>query len=191
MQRKTVILVTGVPGTGKTTTSRLLAESLRGKHLDVSEFALKNNLVERLDEKRGTKIVNMKALRSEIKKLLKPQTILVIDGHYSPDLIEPYLVSKVIVLRKAPWILRDELELRGYSQAKIRENVEAELVGSCLQDALDHQDNEKVCELDSTNTTPEEIVKQIALILKGDKQCLYGVIDWMSDPKTELLLKEM
>ena len=47
-----VIVITGTPGTGKTTTSQLLAQEspVPLKHINVGEFVKENNLYEEYDE---------------------------------------------------------------------------------------------------------------------------------------------
>jgi adenylate kinase len=92
------------------------------------------------------------------------------------------------VLRRAPWLLKHELEKRGYHSSKIRENVEAELVGVCISEALAAQ--EKVHELDTTEKTPEQTLNEAMDALeKGGYSP--GEIDWLSHPEALELIKEL
>ena len=65
-----VIIVTGTPGTGKTTLSKKLAKKLDFSYLDVNETIKKYKLSEGYDKKRKTKIVDVKKLnRALIKEI--------------------------------------------------------------------------------------------------------------------------
>ena len=67
-----VIIVTGTPGTGKTTLSKKLARKLNFYYLDVAKLILKRKLSEGYDKERKTKIIDIsklnKALIEEIRK---------------------------------------------------------------------------------------------------------------------------
>ncbi len=89
-----------------------------------------------------------------------------------------------------PGSFTEELRARGYSPRKIRENIEAELLGTCLVDALAVQDPERICEIDTTGITPEETVELIIAALDGETECRHGVVDWMNHPEVETLLRE-
>jgi adenylate kinase len=189
--RGILIIVTGVPGTGKTTISRLLAKRLGGRHLDIGGLALEEGLVSGSDPERDTKVADLPALRRRVAAFVGGRCTLVIDGHYSSSVVARGRASLVVVLRRAPWVLREEFKARGYPLAKVRENVEAELLGVCLAEALSEQDPTRVCELDTTGIEPEETVKEIAAILSGEATCLRGMVDWMDAPEAEELLRSM
>jgi adenylate kinase len=95
----------------------------------------------------------------------------------------------VFVLRKAPWKLKYELERRGYQPRKVWENLEAELLGICLKDSKKHHNINKICEIDTTNLTPVEIVDKIISILKNDSPCKILDINWSLKPEILNLLK--
>ncbi|MEK6876962.1 MAG: AAA family ATPase [Nanoarchaeota archaeon] len=63
-----VIIVTGTPGTGKTTLSKKLAKKLDFGYLDVNETIKKYNLSEGYDKKRKTKIIDVKKLNMALIK---------------------------------------------------------------------------------------------------------------------------
>jgi len=191
LQRGTLIIVTGVPGTGKTTISMMLAERLGGRYIDLGKIALEEGLVSGRDPYRDTKVADLTALRKRVAALSGRGDALVIDGHYSPSVVARGRASLVVVLRRAPWVLRDELRARGYPPGKVRENLEAELLGVCLADALSEQDPSKVCELDTTGVNPEETVKEIAAILSGEATCRRGTVDWMEAPEAEEMLRSI
>jgi adenylate kinase len=192
MGQPPVILVTGVPGTGKTTVSSLLAETLRGDHVELTSLVRDGGMSLSWDQSRATSIADIKALRHTLANIIASSTKpVVVDGHYSPDVVPRDAAALVVVLRRAPWVLRTQLQQRGYSSRKIRENVEAELIGTCLVDALESQDHAKICEIDTTGQTPEETVKLVLAALDGEAACGYGSVDWMDAPEAEALLREL
>jgi adenylate kinase len=114
---------------------------------------------------------------------------LIIDSHFSTDVADPQDVKHVIVLRRAPWVLKEELDVRGYGEAKVWENVEVEMLGVCLLDALERHRAEEICEVDTTDRSPEEVATLIASIIRGEAQCVSGKVDWMSHPEMAELLE--
>jgi adenylate kinase len=183
-----VVLLTGVPGVGKTTIASLLSERLKGVHVDLSELALEEGLVTRYDPVRETSVVDLERLKTRLMEMIQERRApLVVEGHFSQDVLPPEAVSRVFVLRRAPWRLKGELESRGYDPDKVRENVEAELLDVCLVEAVEAHGRGKVCELDTTDVGANEIVETIISILNGGKACEIG-IDWLSHPESRELL---
>ena len=189
---KPALIITGVPGTGKTTISKLLQEKLNATHIDVTKLAICEKNTQKTDEKRETLIVNMKTLSEKLVFLINKSTkLVIIDGHYSPELIETDLIEKIFVLRRAPWIIKEELEKRGYPKDKILENIEAEILGTCLHDALSHHPEGIVCEVDVTNRSTYYTAEFIKSILEENKTCKVHGIDWGRHIETLEVLKEL
>ena len=192
MVERQLVVVTGVPGTGKTTVSTLLAVELHAEHIELTRLVKEGGFNQGWDETRATTIADMKALRHAIVNIVQNTTRnVIVDGHYSPEVSPREETDLVVVLRRAPWALKEELQARGYSSYKVRENVEAELLGTCLTDAFASQDPTKICEIDTTRETPEETVMFILAVLDGGVICTHGEIDWMSHPEAEKLLREL
>jgi adenylate kinase len=142
------------------------------------------------DENRETKIVNFDILKKEIEVHARKTTCaLIIDGHYSHEIVPPELVTKVFVLRRAPWKLKEELIKRGYNNRKIWENIEAELIGICLIETKELFEVEKICEIDTSNLTIKEAANLIYSIIEKRKPYKIDEVDWMSNHKTLELLK--
>lgn len=183
--------MTGVPGVGKTTIAEGLAERLGGVHIDLSNLAERENLITGRDEERDTAIVDLEGMRERLIQIgnfsKKP---LIIEGHFVPDVVPSETASFIFVLRRAPWRLKEELEARGYNCEKLRENVEAELLGVSLVEAVEAYGHERICEIDTTGRTPEEVVEEALSIINGDIGCHRGQIDWLEYAETERLLEE-
>lgn len=163
-----IIAITGTPGVGKTTVSKLLAERLGYEYVNLRDYALENCI----GEMKGDELeVEVDELAYNFERDFKGKDV-VVDGHLSHFLP----ADIVIVLRAHPKLIGERLTERGYSREKIGENVEAELVDVILVEAL--EENENVIEVDTTGKTPEEVVDEIlGLIEKGVKKRV-GLVDW-------------
>jgi adenylate kinase len=69
-------------------------------------------------------------------------------------------VDAVWVVRCDPAVLRGRLEGRGYPEAKVRENLEAEALDLILQEALGQ--HRRVVQRDGTRRTPGELYAAFA-----------------------------
>jgi len=186
------ILITGTPGTGKTTVSRILAERLRATHIDLTKFVREGNLIAERDEARDTDIIDIAAAKRAVAEAIRGgDGYVILDGHYSPELVERASAARVIVLRRAPWLLMEDLKKRGYSPGKVRENAESELIGVCLSEALSAQDADKICELDTSNKAPKETAEEIMDVINAKAKCSFGQIDWMERPEAEDLIRRL
>lgn len=188
-RRRRVYILTGVPGVGKTTTARMLAELLEGVHIDLSELAQAKGITSGYDEARRTSIVDLDGMRAETVRIIEAgDDALVLEGHFAPDVVPAEAVSLAFVLRRAPWILKDELAARGIAEEKVAENVEAELLDVCLIEAVESLEPERVCEVDTTTKTPQEVVDEVVYIIQGKKPCRHGLVDWLGRAESRGLL---
>jgi adenylate kinase len=167
-----LIAITGTPGTGKSSAGRVLAS--RGYVIvDLDEIARGEGYIVGRDEARGSDEVDVEALR---KGLCVPAKVAFLRAHYS-HLMD---VNFAIVLRCRPSVLRSRLEARGWSPAKIRENVESEAIDGILQEAVARIPF--VFEVDTTDATPRETAEAVLAILQGKtKGHEPGSVDWTSE----------
>ncbi|MBN2334406.1 adenylate kinase family protein [Candidatus Bathyarchaeota archaeon] len=183
-------MVTGTPGTGKTTFSRALSERLHARHIELSVYAKENGFILYEDSERDTAVVDMERLRTGLQsEMMTTRETVIIDGHYSHDLVDPGEAEAVFVLRRAPWVLAEVLRGRGYREEKVRENVEAEIIGVCAAEAMETYPPGQVCEIDTTDSTPDESVDKAMSRVSGEAVC-DGPVDWAGHPKTLEMLKE-
>ena len=177
---KRVILITGTPCVGKTTTAKQLAAKLNAEYINLTDFAKTYNLTLGEDKERQTTIIDEEAMQQKLKETItaSDNANIIIDGHYAAAVTPTDLVTNVFVLRRNPKELKEFMQKCGFSDAKLYENLSAEILDSCLIEAMQTQQG-KVCELDVTGKTVEENVAEILEVLDKGKKCYAGFVDWL------------
>jgi len=189
---KRVILLTGTPCVGKSSVARLLCVKLDAFYVNLTELAIRENLVSGKDLERNSIIVDERRMMRKIGEIIEKcdKEDVVVDGHYAVNVVPKNFVSYVFVLRRDPVELKGFMEKAGFSGLKLWENLASEILDVCLVDALKVHGKEKVCELDVTGKSVEEIVNEILNILMGRGKCRVGVVDWIGKLESEGLLEE-
>ena len=176
---KRVILITGTPCTGKTTIAKQLVQKLGAQYINLTDFAINQGLTLGEDKERQTTIIDEKAMRQKLGATARESQIdVVIDGHYAAAVVPTEFVSNVFVLRRNPKELKTFMQARGYANAKLWENLSAEILDSCLIEAMQNQKG-KVCEIDTTGKLPDEVTSEMLEILASPKKCRVGFVDWL------------
>ncbi|UCH37899.1 MAG: adenylate kinase family protein [Candidatus Bathyarchaeota archaeon] len=177
-----VIVITGTPGVGKTTISKILTERLDAYYLSISELAKKESLIANYDVDKDSVIPDMDKLRDAISTIIETSLQdVIIDGHLASDVVLPSLATNIFVLRLDPSVLQKRLQARGYKTKKIKENVAAEILDVCLVDAIAKQGVERVDEIDITEMSVKEVVDKIMKVLQGRIKPRFGGIDWLEN----------
>jgi len=180
------ILISGTPGTGKTTLGKRLAQRINYQFIDIGEVAKREHIYLRDDPVRDTKIIDERKLAKRIEKeIIAMDEKVVASSHYA-EIVSPKLVEKVIVLRTHPDELRRRLVERGWKTRKTEENLEAEILGVCSSNALRRYGKERVYEIDTTKISPDETLSLAAHIIES-KSDVYtvGSIDWLEELEKE------
>ena len=153
---KRVILITGTPCVGKTTTAKQLATKLQAEYINLTDFAKTNHLTLGEDTERQTTIIDEEAMQQKLQETIEASANgkIIVDGHYAAAVTQTDLVSNVFVLRRNPKDLKRFMEKCGYEGTKMWENLSAEILDICLVEAIQSQPG-KVCELDITGKTVE------------------------------------
>lgn len=175
---KSIILITGTPGVGKTTIAMELSKRLNCDYINIADYALKKHYIIGFDGKLKSYIIDIEKVRDDLDKLSEDRC-LIVDSHIV-EVVPREKVKKVIVLRLNPKILEKRLKERNYPEEKIRINVESELVDVCLVDCINYFDKEVIYEIDTTNKKITEIIDLTLEAIEKDLSQI-GVVDWLSD----------
>ena len=181
-----ILVISGTPGTGKTTVSNNIANYLKVKVISLNELAVSENLTIDYDTKRETSIINRSKLIPFLIKLIERYRkenfeFLIIESHFS-DIVPERYIDWVIILRCDPDELFIRLKKRGYKIEKIRENVQSEILGNCVNYFINKPMNIPILEIDTSSTDIEYITKTMIDILsrKTDLKDFYvGKVDWL------------
>lgn len=165
------ILVTGTPGTGKTLLGQRLAEALtnashRVLTINLSELVRREHLYDEYDARLDTYLIDDRRVHKHLQKHLAAQS------GYDHCILETHTVtavprdatSLVIVLTCRTDVLYDRLMARGYSKAKVDENMECEIMRIVLEEAHGRFPSSTILELPSN--TDEDLQDNIEDIME-------------------------
>ncbi len=160
-----IIVITGTPGTGKTTIAERLKRKINGAVLiRATDLVNKKRFYSKVD-KDGVKVADIQKLRKEIVGKIKKSDspIIIIEGH----LVCEFKIkgAKVIVLRAHLNTLLKRLRRRGYSLEKIRDNLVSEATDYCGITAAENYGDVYEFLSDDRRT-----MKYIIALAKGAKQ---------------------
>lgn len=182
-----IIAISGTPGTGKTTVSRVLAGKIKGNFIRIRDII--HEIPHKKDRKRDTFIVDVKDLQKLVnRKLVKGTNI--VEGHLA-HLLDADIA---IVLRCNPQILKIRLKRKGWKAAKVSENVKAEILDAITIEAIEMHRTRRVFEIDTSKLKPEQTARIAENILnnfagkKYLKQYTAGKIDW-TEKYEKMLIK--
>jgi adenylate kinase len=156
MARKT-ILITGVPGTGKTTLARGLAKKTKAALIDINKLVEVLRLYSFIDKRDNAKVVHLRELERELAAAIKSEKrSVIVEGHLGCEMELP--VQSVLVLRCNPKTLRARLSGRNYPPEKVAENSMAEALDYCTIVSEKKYGNRKVRELDTTELSEKQVL---------------------------------
>ena len=136
-----IILVSGTTGTGKTTIAKKLAKKHDYNYIDLNKMLIKKKLYSGYDRKLKTHVVDQRKSNKLMIALIKEakesgEKGLVIDSHLS-HLLPARHANLCIITKTGLKKLKSRLKKRKYPEAKIKENMEAEILDVCLVEALE------------------------------------------------------
>jgi adenylate kinase len=149
----TVIIVTGTPGTGKTTIAKIIAKKLNYTYIDVNKIIEQKKLCEEYDNERDCTIIDADKLADALIARIKKGDNLIIDSHMSHNIPKEH-IKLCIITRCQLKTLKERLDKRKYSEKKIKENLDAEIFENCITEA--EEAGHTIMIVDTTHTINED-----------------------------------
>ncbi|CAB4263794.1 unnamed protein product [Prunus armeniaca] len=133
VRKRPNVLVTGTPGTGKTTTSSTLAEATQLRHINVGDLVKAKNLHDGWDDELDCYIINEDLVCDELEDTMEEGGNIV--DYHGCDFFPERWFDLVVVLQTDNTVLYDRLTRRGYSESKLSNNIECEIFQTLLEEA--------------------------------------------------------
>ncbi|WP_394348590.1 adenylate kinase family protein [Halonotius roseus] len=163
------LVVTGTPGTGKTTATEQLAADTDAEIIHLNDAIREFELYSERDADRDSLVTDLDAVREHLGEWR---------GILESHLAHHVDADRVVVLRCEPSILEDRLRDRGDSDAKAQENAESEALDVVLSEAVENHGEGAVYEVDTTDREPSAVAAEIAAVRNGDREPGVGAVDF-------------
>ncbi|GAA0141113.1 chromatin/chromatin-binding, or -regulatory protein [Lithospermum erythrorhizon] len=154
------ILITGSPGTGKTTTAAALAEANGFRHVNIGDLVKQKSLHDGWDDKFDCYIINEDLVCDELEDLME-QGGNIVDYH-GCDFFPERWFHHVVVLQTSNAVLYDRLTKRGYTGQKLSNNIECEIFQVLLEEAKESYSQGIVLAMQSD--TVDDIDRNVATL---------------------------
>ncbi|XP_077220745.1 P-loop containing nucleoside triphosphate hydrolases superfamily protein [Tasmannia lanceolata] len=166
IRSKPNVLVTGTPGTGKTTTCSLLADATQLRHINVGELVKDKSLHDGWDDEFDCHVINEDLVCDELEDMMEEGGNIV--DYHGCDFFPERWFDCVVVLQTDNSILYDRLASRGYMGPKLANNIECEIFQVLLEEAKASYPEDIVMALRSDSV--DDISRNVATL-----------IDWMKN----------
>lgn len=163
------IIITGTPGTGKTAIAKRLGQALGFMVRNEKEFALAEGIGE-FDAAENELVVPLEKLRARLNKFLAKHDNVIVEGHLLCEIRARAADAVVLLTCGDPERLASRLELRGYNEAKIQDNVFCEGISYCKKHCLRNYPKDKVIEAGSGKDIKEtlyDIIVKLRRLMKA------------------------
>ncbi len=148
------LAISGTPGVGKTALCSRLAEE-GWTVIDLAELAAEHGCLGETDSADGAAPVDIHRLADEWQPPAEGRWV--VDGHLS-HLLD---VDGLVLLRCPPATLSERLTNRGYTQAKVKANVEWELTAGHWSELLEFEVDLPLMEANSGTMSEDELTQQV------------------------------
>tara|TARA_B110000003_G_C16618886_1_gene522327 strand:+ start:254 stop:796 length:543 start_codon:yes stop_codon:yes gene_type:complete len=154
MQDDLCIAISGTPGSGKTSLSKLF-ESNDVPVYSVKQLAEQYQCIGSEDQSDGAQEIDIHKLSDEWEN--KESGLVIIEGHLSHFLD----LDAIVLLRCNPKEIETRLNTREYPNQKVKANCEWELIAGNWSELLEFEIELPIIELDSTSQSPEELFQLV------------------------------
>lgn len=167
LNRLNNILITGTPGTGKTSMATLLCDSLETNYnikfqvINVGELIHNKKLYTEWNKEYDVPIFDEDKLLDELEPIIE-QGNCIIDFHSSSFFPERWF-SLVVLLRCNNTELYDRLKARNYSDKKLNENIECEIMEITADEVKESYNSDIVLEI--KNEKIEDMKANIEVVM--------------------------
>jgi adenylate kinase len=142
------LIITGTPGTGKTTLAKKLGEKLSLKVINEKDFAMQNKIGKFNDANELE--IPIKKFEKKANSFLAKKDNIIFEGHV---LCEAKLkVDFVVLVTINPEELEERLNRRSYSPEKIMDNVFCEGIEYCKKHLKRNYSVKKIIEIQSKSS---------------------------------------
>ncbi|XP_022679223.1 adenylate kinase isoenzyme 6 homolog isoform X1 [Setaria italica] len=169
------VLVTGTPGTGKTTTCSLLSEAAGLRHVNIGDLVREKSLHDGWDDDLECHVINEDLVCDELEDMMEEGGILV--DYHGCDFFPERWFDLVVVLQTDNSILHDRLTSRGYTGSKLSNNIECEIFQVLLEEARESYKEDIVMPLRSDNV--EDISRNVGTLTDWGCSLQVHVILWL------------
>ena len=152
------ILITGTPGTGKSAVAQALGRALNSLHgpveavqvIDIGQLVRSQpeRFADEYDRERDCHVLDEDAILDYLEPLLAAGGKIV--EHHSSEWFPERWFARVLALQCDSDELYARLAGRQYDERKVRENVEAEIMRVCVDEARASYAADVVCVVDNT-----------------------------------------
>ena len=152
------ICITGTPGTGKTSLAKELCRRVEALlYVDLGHEIKTRKLFSEWDDEFDASILDEDKVLQFLNSLVlsRPQGGIVVDFH-SVGFLPSDSFAGAVVLRADTNVLWDRLAARGYSEAKVKENVESEIFQTSLEEAAEAFGEDQIMERPNNNLQDAE-----------------------------------
>ncbi|MGB1587932.1 MAG: AAA family ATPase [Poseidonia sp.] len=148
------LAISGTPGVGKTALCSRLAEA-GWTVIDLAELAAEHGCLGETDSADGAAPVDIHRLADAWQPPTEGRWV--VDGHLS-HLLD---VDGLVLLRCPPATLSERLTNRGYTEAKVKANVEWELTAGHWSELLEFEVDLPLMEANSGTMSEDELTQQV------------------------------
>lgn len=174
MKQGRIIIITGSPGTGKSTTAAIVAKKsnlIKSVHMHTDDFyhyIQKGAIPPFLPESQEQNFIVIEAFLEAAKRFARGGFDVIIDGIVGPWFLEPWLKAVQDYYEVHYIILRATKEVtmrRAIHRAKLDENSNMELVEK-MWDQFNNLDRYESNVIDTTNQSVEQSVSAIKAVIE-------------------------